>query len=167
MTASLHEPVWDSGGGHWVWRADVAGGSVEAALTAGCGLTPGDGEWRRDVLSDRLFAANLRDGESPVQWWWREIGRPSKAWHRVMMAPFVFPDRVSAVGTWSWIGPDGDAPAPVAPAVVAVAGVDAAGTAFLEVEHAEQGSLNASRNRAAVQAGALVGRLVGPPEPLS
>ena len=52
------------------------------------------------TLNKASAAMNLLNGESPQEWWWRGATRPGRAHHRAMMAPFVFPDQVTAVQCW-------------------------------------------------------------------
>ena len=51
-------------------------------------------------LNEATAAMNLRNGESPKEWWWRSATRPGRAHHRALMAPFVFPEQVTAVQCW-------------------------------------------------------------------
>jgi len=93
--------------------AASAAASAAAAAAANTAAAPANGAapfrgvptWRRTRRAPDTLVANLRDGEDMVGWWHRgAYGR--SAFHRTVMAPYVF-DTVVNVDTWRRIEQNG------------------------------------------------------------
>ena len=93
--------------------AASAAASAAAAAAANTAAAPANGAapfrgvptWRQTRRAPDTLVANLRDGEDMVGWWHRgAYGR--SAFHRTVMAPYVF-DTVVNVDTWRRIEQNG------------------------------------------------------------
>ena len=87
--------------------AEVRRAQAKAAGGGGGGGTGGGGggivsaRWRPVRRDDDSMAANLRDGETLVEWWRRGANLARSAFHRSLMAPYAFPGQVLAVDAWT------------------------------------------------------------------
>ena len=91
---------------HTTERVNVSGKVEETQAVTG----EADSEAEENTLDSNLFwelkldeqstAMNLKNGESPEEWWKRGANRRKSAHHRAMMAPFLFPEQVKVVQCW-------------------------------------------------------------------